>query len=64
MAKRKAIPPPPERMKQVLTLRGSDFYADWLSGLSRETLIPVASIVRDALKQWAQAKGLPSPPER
>jgi hypothetical protein len=47
----------------VLNLKGSPEYRDWLAGISKESLIPTATIVRDALAKWAQARGYKSPPE-
>jgi hypothetical protein len=47
----------------VLNLKGSPEYRDWLAGISKESLIPAATIVRDALAKWAKARGYPAPPE-
>jgi hypothetical protein len=47
----------------AVVLKGTPEYRDWLTDLSDTTLIPVATIVRDALEKWAQARGLPAPPE-
>jgi hypothetical protein len=48
----------------VVVLKDSLEYREWLNGISRESLIPVASIVRDALAKWATQRGYPAPPER
>jgi hypothetical protein len=47
----------------VIHLKGSPAYKEWLDGISDETLIPVASIVRDALAKWAKRRGYSDPPE-
>jgi hypothetical protein len=67
MAKSKPKPAPPpaaavERVP-VLNLKGSPAYRDWLAAMSKQTMIPVASIVRDALGKWAESRGFPEPPE-
>lgn len=46
----------------AVVLKGSREYRDWLTGMSRTTLIPVAAIVRDALSKWAADKGFSPPP--
>lgn len=48
----------------VIVLKGSPDYRGWLSRISDESLIPVAAIVRDALRKWAKERGFPAPPER
>lgn len=47
----------------LVGLRGSPAYGEWLDNLSEETSIPKASIVRLALKAWAESRGLPAPPK-
>lgn len=64
MAKKKTGKPSPnvERIS-VLNLKGSPEYREWLSTISRKSLIPVAAIVRDSVAKWAEARGYPKPPE-
>jgi hypothetical protein len=66
MAKKKA-PEPKEASKDervaVIVLKGSHEYREWLNSMSKDTLIPVASIVRDAVAKWATQRGYSSPPE-
>jgi hypothetical protein len=60
--KKKDAPQPTDDRVIVVVLKDTEEYRDWVDGLSESTLIPVASIVRDALAKWAQERGLPSPP--
>lgn len=63
--KAKAKPKAPARpgmIENIIPVRGSREYKAWVRGLSDATLIPVAAIVRDALKSWAESRGLPAPP--
>lgn len=46
----------------VINLKDRADYRAWVDGLSDSTLIPVATIVRDALAKWAADRGLPPPP--
>jgi hypothetical protein len=48
----------------VVVLKDTPEYREWLNAISRDSLIPVASIVRDALAKWAAQRGYPAPPER
>jgi hypothetical protein len=65
MAKKKAVRPKDQGDDRVavVVLKGSAEYREWLNGISRETLIPVAAIVRDALAKWAKQRGHAEPPE-
>jgi hypothetical protein len=63
-ARKAAAPAPSDERVAVIVLKGSPEYRKWLSGISRESLIPVASIVRDALRQWAKDRGYSAPPRR
>lgn len=64
MARKKPEPPKPaDDRVVVITLKDTEDYRDWVDDLSRATLIPVATIVRDALAKWAADRGLPAPPE-
>ncbi len=47
----------------VIVLKGSPEYREWLTSISKDTLIPVASIVRDAVGKWALLRGYTAPPE-
>lgn len=47
----------------IVGLKGSAAYGEWLDGLSEETSITKATIVRLALRMWAESRGLPSPPK-
>jgi hypothetical protein len=48
----------------VIVLKDTAEYRDWVVGLSEATLIPTATIVRNALANWAAERGLPAPPSR
>lgn len=52
-----------DRRVAAVVLKDTPEYRDWLTTLSESTLIPVATIVRDALAKWAADRGLPGPPE-
>jgi hypothetical protein len=56
-----AAKPQDERVA-VIVLKDSPEYRDWVVGLTTATLIPTATIVRDALAKWAADRGLPPPP--
>lgn len=60
--KQKAPDPPDDRRVTAIVLKDTPEYRDWLTGLSDSTLIPVATIVRDALARWAAERSLPEPP--
>jgi hypothetical protein len=67
MAKKKAGKPsgsPSAERVAVVVLKGTPEYRDWLNEISKESLIPVASIVRDALSKWAKERGYPKSPQR
>jgi hypothetical protein len=67
MAKKKGRPPkdePDDTRVAIVVLKGSLAYRAWLAGISRDSLIPVASIVRDAVAKWAAARGYQPPPEK
>lgn len=59
---RKRNPVKPDERVSVMLLRDTAEYRSWVDGLSKATLIPVTTIVRDALAQWAETRGLPAPP--
>jgi len=67
MAKKSAKPPEKPSSEvvrlSVLNLKGSPEYRDWLSSLSEQSLIPTATIVRDALAKWAKDRGYAAPPK-
>ncbi len=46
----------------VIVLKDTPEYRDWVASLTESTLIPTATIVRDALAKWAADRGLPAPP--
>jgi hypothetical protein len=46
----------------VIVLKDSPEYREWVAKLTEATLIPTATIVRDALAKWAADRGLPTPP--
>jgi hypothetical protein len=52
----------PDDRVAAIVLKDSPAYRDWVTGLSQATLIPAATIVRDALAKWAAERGLPAPP--
>jgi hypothetical protein len=60
--KRKTDDTPDDLRVAAVVLKDTPEYRDWLTGLSEETLIPVATIVRDALAKWAADRGLEGPP--
>lgn len=63
MARKKTeVPKVTDDRVVIITLKDTEDYRDWVDGLSRDTLIPVATIVRDALAKWAADRGLPAPP--
>jgi len=63
MARKKApVERPADNREIVIVLKDSSEYRAWFDGLSEQTLIPGASIVRDALAMWAEARGLAPPP--
>ena len=67
MAKKKPAEPVEVRTTKqtsVINLKGSDDYRDWLSGVSKKTHIPAASIVRLALAEWAFTYGHKAPPSK
>lgn len=59
---RKRKPVKPDERVAIVVLKDSVEYREWVDGLSKSTLIPVATIVRDALAKWAADRGLPPPP--
>lgn len=61
-SKRKATVAPDDVRVAAVVLKDTPEYRDWLTGLSDATLIPVATIVRDALSRWAADRGLAGPP--
>jgi hypothetical protein len=65
MAKKKAPAKPTSGVERlsVLNLKGSPEYHDWLGLISKKSLIPITTIVRDALSKWAKERGYPAPPE-
>jgi hypothetical protein len=60
--KRKATEAPDDVRVAAVVLKDTPEYRDWLTGLSSATLIPIATIVRDALARWAADRGFPAPP--
>jgi hypothetical protein len=60
--KRKTVAALDDVRVSAVVLKDTPQYRDWLTGLSEATLIPVATIVRDALSKWAGDRGLPAPP--
>lgn len=54
-------PRPTERVPVQIT--GPEGYGDWLRMLSRLSLISMTAIIRDALSNWAEARGYPPPPK-
>jgi hypothetical protein len=59
---KKAERPPDERVA-IIHLKGTAEYAKWLDELHRKTLIPKASIFRDAMKEWCEKRKHKAPPE-
>jgi hypothetical protein len=60
----KPTPKPSDDRVVVTVLKGSPEYKAWLAGLSEATLIPMASIIRDAVRRWADERKLPGGPDR
>ena len=64
MAKKKPGPKPKKLVRlSVLNLKGSPEYHEWLTDLSKTTLVPTATIVRNAVSKWAGERGFRPPPE-
>ena len=65
MAKKKATvkTKPSTTRLSVLNLKGSPDYRDWLNEISDQSLIPVTSIMRNAVAKWAKERGYREPPE-
>lgn len=55
--------PEPDARRIIVHLKGSDAFAAWFDAVHRDTLIPKTSIVRQALKEWAEKRGRSAPPE-
>lgn len=64
MSKKREVPKTisAERLT-VLSLKGSPEYRDALNELSELSRIPVSTIVRDAIADWAKTRNLPAPPK-
>lgn len=56
-------PSSPDDRVIILQLKGTPEYATWLDQAHRETHIPKTVIFRLAVKEWAEKRGLPVPPE-
>jgi hypothetical protein len=57
--------PAPVRRGTVLTIKGTEEWKEWLSGLSDHLRIPTSTIVDLALVQFAKSEGYePAPPKR
>lgn len=52
-----------DRRVNAIAIKESPEYKGWLDGLVDETQIPLAAIVRSALEDWAEKRGLPAPPK-
>ena len=53
----------PDARVAIIHLKGTPAYAEWFDEANRKTRIPKTTIVRDAVADWAKARGLPQPPE-
>lgn len=63
MARKKTVTPKvSDDRVAVITLKDTEEYREWADDLSRATLIPLSTIIRDALAKWAADRGLPAPP--
>jgi hypothetical protein len=62
-AKHKAAPEPTGDRVAIIHLKGTPEFAEWLESVHKATHIPKASIVRLALKEWAENHGHAAPPE-
>lgn len=64
MGRKKVESPQPDAHGRVtvINLKGPQEDRDYVEELTRTTLIPAASIVRDAVAAWAKQKKLPAPP--
>jgi hypothetical protein len=66
--KAKAAPVPaadePSRLKNVLALRGTDEWKEWLNGFATRKGMPVTVLVDHALRELAKREGYQDPPAR
>jgi hypothetical protein len=60
--RKKAAPKGADDRVVVIVLKDSPRYRQWVAKLTEATLIPTATIVRDALAKWAADRRLPAPP--
>lgn len=59
---RTAAPPPPRYFGYSIGCTAE--FRDWLGELSKKTLIPASVIAREAIREWAVARGHDAPPRR
>jgi hypothetical protein len=59
-----AKPKATEERVAILLLRDTAEYAAWLDQIHERTYIPKATIVRVALREWAERHGHPAPPAK
>lgn len=60
VAKKKASAP---QRVNAIAFKETPEYKAWLDGLVDSTQIPLASIVRTAIEEWAARRELPAPPQ-
>lgn len=67
------MPPPKKRAKKktasvvqrnLLSLKGTDEFKDWLDGLAKRTGAPVTVTIERALRELAERVGYPPAPDR
>lgn len=54
----------PLRQKNVLSLKGTERWKEWLDGLAAKKGMPVTVLVDHSLRELAKREGYPDPPER
>jgi hypothetical protein len=52
---------PEPAFRTLLSIKGTDTWMDWLKGLSNHTCLPVANLIDQALRDYAQKSGYPDP---
>ena len=53
-----------EERVAVIVLKDTPEYRTWLQNVSDDSMIPMATIARDAIRDWALSRGYPPPPAR
>jgi len=66
MAKKRSEPTTegPAKARSIVNLKGTEAYQVWISGVSKKTHIPISSIFRLAIAEWAERNNHGMPPEK